>query len=708
MSAYGTSPPEGTTYAPEQGRPFQANIARAITSWSMLAGVVVLCLLGAAWTFGLREPPLAPPIAALAAFFASLIPIARYLDTHEDEWDQARDRRFAGLVVFVDVVVGALVLYWTGGASSVLIVFVPLIPFGLRLLGNIWYSVAYVVAVAVGLSSMAVAEYVGFIEVPSALLGATATSAQTVTGLLVFTVTAAAASAIVFADGIAHILRRRENEALAFSEKMNVRAEKLALLLRVGGVLSRSADFEEATTRALGHIHDHFRADATVLYVKEPRTGMVEVLRAHGQGAEREARESTLALTALGSREARIWPSAVPGEDGTRSVMVAPLLVEGTGYGAIKVVAPPGETLNSSKLALLETIASELATTMRTASAYQATNADLTRATTELAALNSFTRVVSSTFDLNSICRNLFETAMRVTDSDYGNVTIPARGDDEPGVAIFMNYDEATEDRLRSTPWSKSVGIYGRALRTARPAVANDVRRDEDYVAIVPDVLAKLCVPIVVDGRVEGMINLESRTVDSYSPGDVDFLAALAESTAIAVKNSRLYRTVEQSAIRDGLTGLYNHSYFHQTLTDEMVRARRYGRDVSLVLLDVDDFKRYNDDFGHLAGDRVLRWLGKVLLEHTRRADTVARYGGEEFAVIMSETPHDQAMIAAEKLLFAIDRKGPDDTEGKITVSLGVSTYPADGASTADLIAAADRRMYRAKHEGKNRMVALG
>jgi diguanylate cyclase (GGDEF)-like protein len=345
---------------------------------------------------------------------------------------------------------------------------------------------------------------------------------------------------------------------------------------------------------------------------------------------------------------------------------------------------------------------------MRTASAYQATNADLTRATAELAALNIFTRVVSSSFDLNDICRNLFETAMRVTDSDYGNVTILSRRDEQPDVAIFMNYDEATESRLRATAWRRSPGLYGRAQRTARPVVANDVRRESEYVAVAPDVLAKLCVPIVVGSRVEGMINLESRTVDTYSPSDVDFIAALAEAAAVAVKNARLYRAVEQSAIRDGLTGLYNHSYFHQTLTDEVERAVRYGRTISLVLMDVDDFKHYNDRFGHLAGDGVLTWFGKNLLSHTRKADTVARYGGEEFGIILSETPHGQALVAAEKLLRAIEDEQPAGWEARVTVSLGVSTCPADGLSPADLIAAADRRMYRAKHEGKNRVVAAG
>ena len=694
-------------YEPEHARPFQANLARGVALWSTLAGALVVTLLAAGWLVGLREIDTAPPAIALGFFFLALAPIGRYIVKNEDSWSHSRDMKVAGLLVTLDIGTGAFVLFWTGGPESVLIVLVPLLPFALRLLGNIWYSVAYTVAIAAGFAIMIIGERLGFLRHAASLLDAAVISHGQATGLLVFTTTAAVVSATILADAIAKIVTRRETEAIAFSEKMNTRAEELALLLRIGRVLSRSADFEVAAREALDHVHAHFRPAATVLYLKDPHTGLLAVLSSLGEWAGDERSETTLASTALDAREAHMYPEAAAGGRSRHSTMIAPLLVEDTGYGAIKVVGQPGRTFDRSKLALLETIASELAATVRSASNYQSANAELTRAGAELAALNTFTRSVSSSLDLDNICHNLLSTAMRLTGADSGLVTILS-SDGNADISIFRNYEPTTERLLRSTDWRRSRGLFGRALRTGRPVVVGDVSLDSEYESIVPAVRSKVCVPIVVQGDVVGMVSLESRATDAYSPNDVDFLAAMAESAAVAVKNARLYRTLEESAIRDGLTGLYNHSYFHQAFADELERAIRYGRKVSLLLLDLDDFKGYNDRHGHQAGDRMLGWLGGELLANTRRADTVARYGGEEFAIVMSDTAHDQAIEAARKLQSAIDAGQAGRCDERVTLSLGISTFAADGTTPTELIAAADRRMYRAKHEGRNRVVAVG
>ncbi|MCL5943125.1 MAG: GGDEF domain-containing protein, partial [Actinobacteria bacterium] len=212
----------------------------------------------------------------------------------------------------------------------------------------------------------------------------------------------------------------------------------------------------------------------------------------------------------------------------------------------------------------------------------------------------------------------------------------------------------------------------------------------------------------MVSSSVLGMVNLESRLVDAYSQGDRDFVAALCESTAIAAKNAHLYREVEDMAVKDGLTGLYNRTYFHQTLQSEVERAQRYGGDLSLVLMDVDDFKLYNDRHGHTAGDDVLRWLGRILTASTRKSDVAARYGGEELAVIMPETQGDQALQAAEKLREVIVTQQPAHWPAPVTVSIGVASHPMDGTTPRALIDSADQRMYAAKRSGKNQVVAGG
>ncbi len=697
----------GSQYQPERTEPFKANYALVVTRWSMYAGGLAAAVLLVGRLLGLEQPGIMLPMITLAVFYVILSPVAFFARRYRNSWDERLDLIVAGVMICLDIVTGSVVLFATGGPESALLLLVPVVPFALRLMGRVIHSVVFAAALILALGAMTALEEIGNGIHFSSVTDNLATHHPAVAITLVLTVSAAVIASTILADSTAKMLRRREAEALEFSEKMNLRAEKLGLLLRVGRLLSRTTSFDDIARGALEHIHQHFEAYATVLYLQQPG-GRLEVVQALGDGIGPEADETTLAMTTLAQGHARLWPPNPSGDGSAHSAMVAPLLVEGTGYGAIKVVAPSGADLNQSKLALLETIAAELAGTLRTAGAYQATNADLSRAAAELEALNAFTRKISASFDLQAISDSLLEMAIRVTTSDHGNITIMREDGAGQEVVRFMGYDEVTERRLRALSWGLSRGLYGRALRTARPVCVGDVTSDLDYVPVMPDVRSKMCVPIVVSGRVEGMVNLESAHREAYSKSDVDFVAALAESTAVSVKNARLYRTVEEAARRDGLTGLYNHSYLHQRLEQELERSQRYARRLSLIIMDVDDFKQYNDLNGHLAGDQVLRWLGQTLLNTTRRVDVVARYGGEEFAVIMPETTHDSALQAAEKLRALIDSKQPSSWPAQLTLSFGVASYPDDGRTSAALVDIADQRMYLAKRAGKNQVIAFG
>ncbi len=166
---------------------------------------------------------------------------------------------------------------------------------------------------------------------------------------------------------------------------------------------------------------------------------------------------------------------------------------------------------------------------------------------------------------------------------------------------------------------------------------------------------------------------------------------------------------LREMAITDGLTGLYNYRYFKEQLIHEVDRAARHNESFSLIMLDIDHFKHYNDTHGHLAGDKVLKELARLLRDNVRKIDVAARYGGEEFALILVQTPHQASGVVARKLQTLVQEfpfaYGEQQPEGRLTISMGVSTYPEDGATAEQLIAVADRRLYRAKAEGRNRVV---
>ncbi|HET9987476.1 MAG TPA: GGDEF domain-containing protein, partial [Kofleriaceae bacterium] len=172
----------------------------------------------------------------------------------------------------------------------------------------------------------------------------------------------------------------------------------------------------------------------------------------------------------------------------------------------------------------------------------------------------------------------------------------------------------------------------------------------------------------------------------------------------LAEANTRL----AQLAVTDGLTGLYNHRHFHERLSLEVERSQRSGLPLSLLMLDVDHFKQFNDSHGHPAGDEVLRQLARVLADTRRANDVVARYGGEEFAVILVDTAKFTAAKVAERVRERIVAHDFADRSAKsppITVSFGVATYPEDGSDAEALVRAADTALYAAKRAGRNRVV---
>ncbi len=210
--------------------------------------------------------------------------------------------------------------------------------------------------------------------------------------------------------------------------------------------------------------------------------------------------------------------------------------------------------------------------------------------------------------------------------------------------------------------------------------------------------------------------------LDFTTPGkklsayEVRILDTLLRTASVIYQNlqlreqlKQLFIRAEQDAITDYLTNLFNHRYFKQQLQREFNRDRRHNIPFSLLMLDIDYFKQYNDTFGHQAGDMVLRKIGKILKENTRSSDVVARYGGEEFAIISPELSKKEGAILAEKLRRIVESTrfpGINHAGGKpITISIGVAAFPEDADNPTDLIRRADEALYAAKRTGRNRVV---
>ncbi len=209
--------------------------------------------------------------------------------------------------------------------------------------------------------------------------------------------------------------------------------------------------------------------------------------------------------------------------------------------------------------------------------------------------------------------------------------------------------------------------------------------------------------PLTVEDRIIAAVTMENFKGEVY-----DKFLILAGQLTLEIKKARLYKTVQELAIVDGLTGVYVRRHFLERYDEELKRSKRHRFNLSFFMVDIDNFKRYNDKYGHPAGDVALHEVAEILKNSIRKVDLVCRYGGEEFALILPQTDKEGALQVAERIRWAADnhRFRVYDRMTRVTVSIGVATFPEDAKKMDELTDRADEAMYRAKQKGRNRVVA--
>ncbi len=226
-----------------------------------------------------------------------------------------------------------------------------------------------------------------------------------------------------------------------------------------------------------------------------------------------------------------------------------------------------------------------------------------------------------------------------------------------------------------------------------------------------------LCIPMIAQGDALGVLSIEDPNFCGQHPKSrryerrLKLAHTLAEQISLALANLMLRETLKYQSVRDPLTGLFNRRHMEEVLDRELVRAKRTERPVCLLMIDIDNFKRFNDSYGHEAGDLLLRELGTTLKAQVRGGDFACRYGGEEFLLIMMETDREAATDRAEELrrqVAALQVPYRGEMLRQVTVSIGIAGFPANGEKAEQIVRAADGALYRAKREGRDRVVAAG
>jgi len=207
-----------------------------------------------------------------------------------------------------------------------------------------------------------------------------------------------------------------------------------------------------------------------------------------------------------------------------------------------------------------------------------------------------------------------------------------------------------------------------------------------------------------------GQRNIGYLVANSIKESDREKISILAHQFMLGIKRAHLYEKVQELAITDSLTGIFKRRYYLERLNEEIERSKRFNLNFSFLMIDVDHFKEQNDHYGHLVGDAIIKEVSRVIKENIRQIDLLGRYGGEEFSIILTETAKEEAKFVAERIRQAIEdrRIRVYDEDLKVTISIGMSSYPSDAVDADALIEKADQALYEAKNAGRNRVCIYG
>jgi len=247
-------------------------------------------------------------------------------------------------------------------------------------------------------------------------------------------------------------------------------------------------------------------------------------------------------------------------------------------------------------------------------------------------------------------------------------------------------------------------GLAARALSQGKSIICDQVNGAEGYFGGFEETQSEMCIPLIFFGEKLGVLALDSAVKGVFDPDDVQPLESIADICAAAIQNASYFARMRQLAYTDHLTAIHNRRYFEMRMVEEIERAERFQGRMSLLMVDVDHFRRLNDELGHLIGDEVLGVVAGLIKQQLRKVDTVCRYGGEEFAVIVPETTGENGVMVAEKLRRQVETHPFPGVPRPVTISCGVADYPTRGRTRDELVGAADAALQVAQQAGRNRV----
>src|SRR5579862_1358002 len=479
----------------------------------------------------------------------------------------------------------------------------------------------------------------------------------------------------------------------------------IAVLYDAGQAVLSTFDLDEVLQRILAIARDYFHLRNVAIILRDPGSQQLYVRSQIGWDDGHDGLRWPVGQGITGAAALKKQPVYAPdvlkdpryirSAKSTCSELSIPLMVRDEVVGVLDCQSDRIDHFDNETIDLLTLFSNQASIALQNARLY---SLEQQRAR-QLQAINAIAQQTTAVLDLEEllarVCK-LIQEASRVS-----HVSLFLR--EERDLVLRAHHGSLTPRIPQGGRFPVSNEPWSSILESNRTMTESDIRAATSL-KFFAESASRMRIPLVSFGQTLGVLALDSSQPDAFRDGDLQSLESVADICATAIQNAHYIERVKQLAYLDGLTGIFNRRFFELRILEEIERARRYGTGMAVIMADIDQFKRLNDEFGHLLGDEVLRQVSSIFHQQVRKIDIVCRYGGEEFAILLTQTNTQQAATIADKLRKMVEGYQFPGVPRTVTISAGVAAFPGHGKGRDELIRAADNGLYAAKQAGRNRV----
>jgi len=482
--------------------------------------------------------------------------------------------------------------------------------------------------------------------------------------------------------------------------------EKIAVLYDAGQAVLSTFDLDEVLQRILGIARYYFHLPHAAILLLDRESGQLRVrsqigwdegadkisfVIGHGLPGEAVSKKQPIYAPDV-SKDARYICTA----RSTRSQLAIPLMGRDEVVGVLDCQSDRLDHFDRETVHLLTLFSTQASIALQNARLYTLER----KRARQLEAINIVAQQSTAVMDLEDLLARVCSVIQHAFQVSHVSLFLREEGD----LVMRANEGSLTPCIPPSGRFPSDCEPFSRILATGGTVIEKDLSASPDSVKLFHESVSRMSIPLISFGQTLGVLTLHSTEPDTFREGELQSLESVADICASSIQNAHYVERVKQLAYLDGLTGIFNRRFFELRIQEELERCRRFGCGMAIVMADIDQFKRLNDEFGHLLGDEVLRQVSSLFHQQLRKIDVVCRFGGEEFAVILSQTSAVHALTVAEKLRRSVELWQFPGVPRSVTISAGVAAFPDHGATRDDLVRAADMSLYMAKQQGRNRI----